>query len=146
MARSCVFCGGAPVTKEHVWPDWMRRRENIREARAHRQMFEHHGQVKEDRGWEGQPFQMTVRAVCRECNNGWMYDLEGKAEALLSPMLDGRGRELHRGGQRQLAAWALKTALMFDQASAPDSRAFPPGHYRHLLSTKGGRSRRPGSG
>src|SRR4051794_34926714 len=111
MARSCVFCGRAPVTKEHVWPDWMRRREGIREARTHRQVFERHGEIEEDRDWESQPFKMTVRAVCRECNNGWMGDLEANAKALLGPMLDGRGRQLHRGGQLHLAAWALKTAL-----------------------------------
>ena len=23
MARSCLFCGGLPITNEHVWPEWM---------------------------------------------------------------------------------------------------------------------------
>jgi hypothetical protein len=43
-----------------------------------------------------------------------MSDLETKARPLLSPILRGNGRELHRGGQGVLAAWAFKTAVMLE--------------------------------
>ncbi|MDX6582613.1 MAG: hypothetical protein QOI10_1797 [Solirubrobacterales bacterium] len=120
------------MTREHVWPDWLRRRVSVSDAVAHRQVFEHHGQTIRERDWSAQPFKMTVRAVCRACNNGWMHELEHQAESLLGPMLDGRGKALHRDGQASLARWALKTALMFDQASAADARAFSDRYYREL--------------
>jgi uncharacterized Zn ribbon protein len=55
---------------------------------------------------------MTVMAVCQRCNNGWMSDLEQDAKPMSEATLDGRGRLLHAGGQRTLAARALKTAMM----------------------------------
>ena len=77
-------------------------------------------------------FSLTVRAVCAECNNGWMADLENKAQALLDGPISGRSRALQRDGQAALAAWALKTALMFEQANPRDARAVPEEHYRAL--------------
>ena len=142
MPRTCVFCGGSPVTKEHVWPDWLRRRTAVSEAVAHRQVFEHHGQTVEERDWNDQPFKLTVRAVCRNCNNGWMHQLEQDVEPLLGPMLEGRGKVLHQGGQRRLTTWALKTALMFDQASASEAQAFSGQCYEELLE---GRDPPPGT-
>lgn len=133
MPRVCVFCGGSPTTREHVWPNWIRRRAAIRESLPHVQVFQRHEREEERRTWSDEPYKLTTRAVCAGCNNGWMAQLEEKAQSLLGGMLEGRGRELHRDGQRTLAAWALKTAMMFDQASPQDARAIPVEHYRWLM-------------
>jgi len=68
---------------------------------------------------------MTTGAVCASCNNGWMSDLEGRAKPMLETMLEGRGRALHQEGQRTLAAWALKTAIMVDTSTAPSDLSYP---------------------
>lgn len=78
---------------------------------------------------------MTVRAVCGDCNNGWMAALEERAQLLFNPMLDGRGRELHREGQRTLAAWALKTTMMLEHAQSVGRRVIPAEEYLHLFTT-----------
>jgi hypothetical protein len=32
MPEGCVFCGRTPVTREHLWPDWLRREVTIRQG------------------------------------------------------------------------------------------------------------------
>src|SRR5690349_5445572 len=98
MPRTCVFCGGSPVTKEHVWPDWARRKLASSESFPHYRRLERQGQDPVDKRWLAPAHTMTVSAVCRPCNNGWMSELEARAKELLEPVLDGRGKQLHRDG------------------------------------------------
>jgi hypothetical protein len=132
MARTCVFCGGSPTTREHLWPDWARRMLAEAGALPHRQVLDRQGQERVDREWRQQAYSWTVRAVCAKCNNGWMSLIESRAQRLFEPMLHGRGRALHEGSQRTLAAWALKTALIFEQAQNPGRRVVPEGEYHYL--------------
>jgi hypothetical protein len=135
VARACVFCGDGPVTAEHLWPDWLRRREDIRENRTHTEVLWHRTDEPVRRDYDDHPFKRKARVVCRDCNNTWMSDLEQRAERLLDGMLAGRGRALHQTGQRTLAAWALKSAIMFDQGSPPEARVIPSEHYEALYRT-----------
>lgn len=141
MARACVVCGGSPTTREHVWPDWLRRRVDIRQAVAHDRTLKREGQEIVHSSFPLPPFALAVRAVCAHCNNGWMAGLEDETQRLLDGPLSGRGRALHRDGQATLATWAVKTALMFEQANPRDARAVPDQHYRMLY-----RERRPPRG
>jgi len=75
---------------------------------------------------------MTVRAVCATCNNGWMAALEQRAKVFLDPMFHGRGRAVHQVGQKTLATWALKTAMMAEQTHGSGPRGFPSAEYVHL--------------
>ncbi len=58
--------------------------------------------------------EVVARRVCRACNNGWMSELEVAAKPYLQSMLRGHGRTYYEGGQAAMAAWAVKTVLMFD--------------------------------
>jgi hypothetical protein len=69
--------------------------------------------ISEPSVFRQRPFQMKVRAPCEGCNKGWMSNLEGRAKAIATGMIQGRGRELHRQGQTTLATWAALKALMF---------------------------------
>jgi hypothetical protein len=51
-------------------------------------------------------------------------------------MLAGHGKVLHRGGLTTLAAWDLKTAIMFDQAAPEEARVAPAAHYRALYENR----------
>jgi hypothetical protein len=123
------------VTAEHLWPDWLRRREDIREARTHTEILWHRTNAPVRRDYDDQPFKRKANVVCGDCNHGWMSDLEQRTEQLLDGMLAGRGRALHQTGQRTLAAWALKSAMMFDQGSPAAARVVPPEHYEALYRT-----------
>jgi len=54
--------------------------------------------------------------ICKECNGGWMRDLELAAQPILTPMLlrpsSRRTACLHVEEQTVLAAWALKTSML----------------------------------
>lgn len=131
-----MFCGGTANSAEHVWPSWLRRREGIRESLPHVQVLRLGNGAEHRREWRDHPFKLRARAVCKGCNNGWMSPLERETEQIMSGMLAGRGKQLHRTGQSTLAAWALKTAMMFDQASPPYARVIPSSHYGALYETR----------
>jgi hypothetical protein len=114
---SCVFCGATKTTREHAWPEWVRdefQRPKLLNQRAR-------GSSIDDRAFSAPPFTAIVNRVCAACNNGWMSDLETRAKPLLKPVFQGRGREIHKEGQRMLAAWAFKTAVMLEYTH-PDAR------------------------
>ncbi|MGW9238706.1 hypothetical protein ACWGRL_08260 [[Kitasatospora] papulosa] len=112
---SCVFCGGAPVTKEHIFPQWLNKylppgRQQTEQAR--------YGEGAYDTTRQSVGLDFTVKKVCAPCNNGWMSQMEDASEGVLAPLIT--GQDLGLGlislrQQRQIALWATKTAMMADQ-------------------------------
>jgi len=55
----------------------------------------------------------TVKAVCADCNNGWMSVLETEVQPLLSGIIKhGESMYLSRRDQRKLAAYTFKNAVI----------------------------------
>jgi hypothetical protein len=121
--RSCIFCGARPTTREHVWPDWLRRRVANEETMQHTAMLELGGEVTELFSYDDKPYKATANVVCAGCNNGWMSRTEEAAKPYLAGMVEERGRELHEGGQLVLARWALLKAIIFDHAAPRQARS-----------------------
>jgi hypothetical protein len=71
-------------------------------------------QVRDADSWSGPAYTVKVRAVCRQCNNGWMSELEQETRPLLEPMLHGETRILDADRQTLLARWAFKTMTMLE--------------------------------
>jgi len=134
MARACIFCGGTPLTKEHLWPNWLRRKIQVAPF-PHRLKQEIDGTASRDVSFEHPPFDQQVRAVCASCNNGWMAQVEGRAKLLLEPLLGFSGRSLHRRQQRELATWALMKAIVFDQLH-PGEQAVLAEHRQTLFDDR----------
>lgn len=124
--RSCIFCGARPTTREHVWPDWLRRRLGEEETMGHTGLLELGGEVSELFSYDDKPYKTTANVVCAACNNGWMSRGEEAARPYLAGMVEGRGRELHAGGQAELARWALLKAIIFDHAAPKEGRSVNP--------------------
>lgn len=111
--RFCIYCGGAGLTKEHLYADWLR--EYIpRELDEHRTAstitFPHKSETKV-RHQTGDTHAKRLRRVCLKCNGGWMSDLQQVAKPHLVPMLEGRRTALSRNAQKIIAAWATMTAM-----------------------------------
>jgi hypothetical protein len=66
---------------------------------------------------------MTVRSVCRGCNNGWMARLEGEVKPILTRMNRDRTWRLTRVEGTTLRRWVIKTGLMLEQADAETTLA-----------------------
>jgi hypothetical protein len=118
MARKppgrCIFCDRLGVTKEHMWADWLR---NYipREASGHATSFEKIHLRHSERQYQrrmGDPHSRRIKCVCRECNNGWMSQLQEKAKPYLVPMLTGNAVTLQRNGLTPLAAWVTMMVMV----------------------------------
>lgn len=134
MARSCVFCGGRPLTREHVMPRWLT--SVLPEQAAFRgqdqqivlqpdgrngsRLILPHREVRESFN------SLTVKAVCRICNNGWMHDMEEIVRPTLSPLIQGESKQLERSDVLTIACWTVKTALMAQLTGVEGIAALAP--------------------
>src|SRR4051812_46683479 len=114
--RVCIFCGGGPLTLEHVWPAWLIA------------LFPALPSTITFRGRERQATtsdELTVRAVCEKCNGGWMSDLEQQAKPLLMELLEERPYSfMPPGMQDVISAWAVKTVMVFEHVLGPDAGVY----------------------
>lgn len=75
----------------------------------------------EARGKSAYAMNLQVRVVCERCNNGWMSALETRVKPILSSLMAGTESRLSEDDLGVLAAWAFKTAGMYQQ-NDPGSR------------------------
>lgn len=114
-SRRCVFCGRGPLTKEHLWPAWLR-------AHFGDERFMHrHGSAvttgpTEQAEWHAPAATQTAHLLCATCNNVWGSGIEGAAKPILLPMIRGHGKRLARSTQGIAAAWLAKTTMVFDRS------------------------------
>ncbi|MFE5562888.1 hypothetical protein [Streptomyces sp. NPDC056544] len=77
----------------------------------------------------------TLKDVCGDCNNGWMNDLENRAERTLVPLLRGERAVVTSADAEVLATWAVKTAMVRARVAA-DPYTVPEDHRRHIMNAK----------
>lgn len=105
--KLCIFCGGHSITKEHMWPDWLRNYIPRTKTQFHSQkaiVFRASTQAKTTTH-TGDPHSSRVRRVCQSCNNGWMSELQTRAKPILVPLINGERCTLRRQNQLVLASW-----------------------------------------
>src|SRR6266568_7486843 len=95
--RRCAFCGDSGgMTKEHVWPQWLREHAGELEPVrfAHTAGFERSAAdaFRETRTvtvqQPGSVLNLVARAVCARCNSGWMSQLEERVRPLLLGLIE----------------------------------------------------------
>lgn len=141
-SRSCVFCGEGPLTREHVYPQWL-------EAILPEQL-RYRGQQasllfpQEDSNYSvpsvfrevNQEFTQTVvKRTCKSCNSGWMNDLEERARNILTAMIQGVHFVATKSDNDALAIWVAKTCLM-NQFTHPESLAMPQAYIDWIYTSK----------
>lgn len=82
-----------------------------------------------DRRHSGIAFDVVVRAVCANCNNGWMSSLETRAKDVIGPMLSDQRVSLDPSDQALVATWATKTLLMLGCATLDPGDVASPSAY-----------------
>jgi hypothetical protein len=129
VARTCVFCGGSPVTKEHVLAEWISnalaagRGPGLQRFTGKRQLGRFRApQPPQDDPAPTRIFDQQVRKYCKPCNNGWMSSLEAAVRPLLEPMFWGKQVELATADQTLVARWATKTAVVAQSIDPPPDR------------------------
>lgn len=138
VGRKCVWCGSAANSKEHVYPQWLRRFDGPSNYIAeHGSYHEPLPRLVARPGPDGRLVEyeairakqmpnlheVQVKAVCRDCNSGWMSRLETDIEPIVSRLVRGRGVGLSPEEALTLSTWAHKTFLMYDLwEELPDRR------------------------
>ncbi len=127
---SCVFCGvDGPLSREHVWPEWVRPYLSPEEPGTHTRTVIRAGEPEQQRTYSSGPASITVRSVCASCNNGWMSDLEVAAKPHVLRMILGKPTSLAGGVRDTVARWAVKTALVTGSRFEPSA---PAAFYRNF--------------
>lgn len=130
--RVCAFCGASGVTREHVWPKWLRK---LTKNSGGRYRFGLSGVPSTLRDFEAPSFSHTIRRVCRTCNTGWMSELETATEILMTSMFAGECPVLGGAEQDTLSRWMYKTALVVALLNdETDATRVDPAHYRGVAN------------
>ena len=118
----CVFCDGTDMTEEHLIADWAHRAfarkrkpdSFITGTFTGRTVVPGRSEMRLEAVPEGDAA-ATARVICRDCNNTWLSKIDNVASQVLRPLVRGeREVRLDRAGQRAVAAWIYKSALIFD--------------------------------
>jgi hypothetical protein len=143
----CPFCQKpGKMSDEHIWGDWLRGEIPF----VGRKHFFHSVEVRESgeeitdtRIRAGDPLNAQIR-VCRDCNHGWMREIQEDARPTLSSMFERDFLLLDRTQQEKLATWVCMSTMASDFlprheysiVSNPKERKFliskraPPSHWR----------------
>ncbi len=106
--RTCIFCGAPADSREHAWPAWVL--EWVGSGQPSTIVLQL-GQAPEKVFSNSE---LTVKYVCKGCNNTWMSDLETRAMLILKPLIIDFTIPLDRAQQSIVSAWCVKTAMVFE--------------------------------
>jgi len=120
--KTCGFCGGPGVTKQHLWPDWLRKA--ILDSQGGGK-GKKSGAANERGGKTKRPktdkLDTTVVMPCTACTNGWMSALEFDVKLFLAPMVaPGEKTILNEVRRLALVRWAVKTAMLYEYTGTED--------------------------
>src|SRR5262245_51718142 len=114
------------MTKEHLWPDWLRK--VVLESRASGGQKHFHAEI--ERGGKASQYknpslEQRVGMPCRACNGGWMSALENEVKGYVTPMVF-RGDKVLLTPERQtsLSRWALKAAMVYEYTSPSEEAKY----------------------
>lgn len=120
MSDPCAFCGSIePLTREHVFGQWVSKI-GLDLSPVRHKAGPLNG-LPRDMG-EQPPYRQTVKKFCASCNNGWMSQLEGAAQRVLTPLVLGELGAIASEDQAVIAMWAQKTALTAMLLSSEEQR------------------------
>lgn len=137
MARTCIFCGGGGLTREHIVAKWISNL--VRPQGPYGGGFivrSAHLGIGE---WERQThfIELVARCVCEDCNSGWMSALENLAAPVLTPLIEGDVVTLGALDQELIALWAMKTAMVLEEASDASVKRYFTFQERRLFADQG---------
>ena len=118
--RRCIFCGDGGLSREHVWPAWAAK---YLPDMAHAVMAgleltpDSFVSPRERlRTMQGSTKNLTVKAVCRRCNNGWMGRLEEAAKPAVTVLLTRDGSAISADQAAPLRRWIFMKSACLDHA------------------------------
>lgn len=140
--RACVFCESTEnkISKEDVWPRWLRKVVEGGEGEIFERSRIHEtpdGDTVSHLEWPEAPIDWQVSGPCEPCNNRWMSQVESETKPILAPMI--RHEELSLGPveQETLARWATLRVLMGQHGHPRERRRAIPEESYHRFYRAG---------
>lgn len=136
-SRRCLFCSQPGSSREHIIARWIGRSLKPDPLPGTVIRFRH-AFANPEAGIElreksaANPAYYT-RAFCRDCNTGWMADLEGAVKPILAPMLNGQRCLVTSDAARLLSFWATKTILAFQSVESDVTTFARPEDFTRLF-------------
>ncbi len=131
VARRCIFCGGAGMSKEHFWPTW------ASQIVSNPQSKSYVSELHKSTGYPATPLHpplqrkrngdlstLKLRVVCRACNNGWMSRAEQSAKPLLLALIAATQGKLEPNAQSAVAAWIAMKVIVAEHDQPATSFAW----------------------
>ncbi len=133
---SCIFCQKqTKMTKEHLWPDWLRDYLPRLEQTNQHWVIGKDGKVNKGKLHRpGDAYSTTLRVVCANCNNGWMSRLQIEAKPHLVPLITDSWKPLSLVTQNIVARWAVMFTMVMEYGD-PATVGIPPEHRAHFMET-----------
>ena len=108
--RTCNFCGNTVNSKEDAWPLWLvRRLGNIKTG-----IVEGQRGKQTQNSWRAGKYPLRTGNVCKNCNNGWMSDLENRVKPIIERFFLDEQVSLDECDQTTLAIWICKNAMVYE--------------------------------
>lgn len=115
--QRCLFCEEKATTKEDVWPVWIVERFSA-------PTFGLIGTVGDALYLDAKQKKVRIRCMCGPCNNVRIGKLEQDAGPVLSLMARDVALSLSLDLRALIAAWAVKTALVWEHFGPRERRPF----------------------
>jgi hypothetical protein len=121
----CVFCGGTPISREHIWPDWLqpyipKKTKSWAHIASHRladTSFNDNSpsafRVVRKSG-PGDVRSQRLKVTCIPCNTGWISQIDESVKPLFLALADGRWGYFSSEHRRILGTWATRFAMVFE--------------------------------
>lgn len=113
--RTCIFCGGRPLSKEHIFPKWLHPLLPKTGRLNHQSLFQLdtiEGTEARTKTSSGESYAGRLRVVCERCNNGWMSQLQEEVIPVLGPVVQGDPMTLSRRQLHALSAWVAMFVMV----------------------------------
>jgi hypothetical protein len=110
----CIFCGGRPLSKEHIWAKWLRQHISF-DDETHRSMtvtVNRDGREESEKKRGGDLRRRGVKCVCQPCNNGWMSGLQTQVKATVLNLISDTSFVLEKSDQLSLSGWVATSVIV----------------------------------
>jgi hypothetical protein len=134
----CIFCGSNGLTKQHVWPNWLKNVIPISSVSRTQSLTRFYGNEKNilihpDSSYkQGGLWSQKIRNVCAKCNNGWMSRLEEDAKPIISSLINNEEFTLDEGSQRIISTWVAVVSIMAEFTDM-HSLSIPEDHRQFIM-------------
>lgn len=146
--RFCLFCGGAPLSEEHIWSDWLdallprgngtRHSAERRSNRAQEVVngMPAYASSRTSDIKQGAVHGKRTKTICRTCNGGWMSGIVDRAKGPATRAITLTNTEFSIDDQRDLATWLVLSAYMRDRVARVHDHKVSDEVRNHLYRTR----------